>query len=1093
MPVEISVLVALIYETSSGVIDRCKVARQCSREAARIALRTLNILGLLGASVRGCAGGFVLERKLIELRWALDGIEQLVELCKQPVRFSATTLRACRTRATKEALRGAEVDLQRITADLRLPLLAEIKLQLDEIANETAVDSVRSTAGNHRDTSSPVLPEGGAEEDTLAQDKARDAIERGMKARTNESTGGASVEEVILDELLALSPPPPAFSPLSQAAGGSVSGNVDGIGPTSRRIGRNVGNLLELKRVRFEGLVEAVHLGQGTFGEVVAGKYFGRAVAIKKARATVTAVQTLEGFRKEAEMQFVMQHDNIVELLAFSLGDALRSPCLVMERMQESLFGLLSQTLTIGFPAALGIVLDVCKVVTNNHSWVGPPIGELLLRAPDARLSLDGSSSGPAPLMLRMQRLLYRCGSALSRERPTMKEITPEIATLCGLASATGSTATRGKIWTAAVEEQPRQQETQKQAEAGAVVAIPGALGAAPATAVAASSAARNGAWTERGSTGSGSWREKAEDTPKVALLSPYLFPVRRKQARFSAAAAAAAAAARGGDVPPVGYQAHDREQQSRRSGHQSVSSAAGFDGSGRAAVPETEEGISHTAIDWRHHPAAAAPAPAAAAAFTSNTARQEGLPDCDRSRRATASCSSGEGDDSASGGSAGRPGFVLREWLSKKPPPVRFPPAGGANSAYSILATSGGGFQRQYTTGVEGTDGNAVTTKSALAGPAVFFGPARYVYGEETDGSDCDTDAGSAFGDGGSEVVDRGGAAAAVAGRGGSETAPGDDVAQWKHVLLSDAAAEDMWGIQIQDSGNKGGGMWAHRETDARVGGEQQHGQREEPGLEGGLEEGDVEEEIEAEEEERNIMTGHKVMAPPPVAEPNKRGKHDRAILMELFDRCHGPAWVGSANWGSEEPLSSWYNVAVDRGGHVQRLTLSRNKLSGEIPSGLGMLAFLRDLHLHRNSLRGSIPPFIGGLSSLTYLDLHGNNLRGNLPLLESLLLAQNKLSGPIPAEMGNLSRIRFISLQKNQLAGSIPTEFGALRALTELTVGGNRLTGAIPPELGNLSKLVLLELYDNQLSGSIPAELGNLTLLEHLALAENDLQVAV
>ncbi|CAN0559347.1 unnamed protein product, partial [Ectocarpus sp. 12 AP-2014] len=188
-----------------------------------------------------------------------------------------------------------------------------------------------------------------------------------------------------------------------------------------------------------------------------------------------------------------------------------------MERMQESLFGLLSQTLTIGFPAALGIVLDVCKaleflhdydmvhrnvkspnvlldsngkaklsdvnlahisetmnantgggyhtkvgsrywmapevythkvvsapsdvfslhvvmweVVTNNNSWVGPPIGELLLRAPDARLSLDGSSSGPAPLMLRMQRLLYRCGSALSRERPTMKEITPEIAALCG-------------------------------------------------------------------------------------------------------------------------------------------------------------------------------------------------------------------------------------------------------------------------------------------------------------------------------------------------------------------------------------------------------------------------------------------------------------------------------------------------------------------------------------------------------------------------------------------------------------------------------------------------------------------------------------
>ncbi|CBN77264.1 Receptor-like PK/ Leucine Rich Repeat Protein Kinase-likely pseudogene [Ectocarpus siliculosus] len=1021
-----------------------------------------------------------------------------------------------------------------------------------------------------------------------------------MKARTNESsTGGASVEEVILDELLALSPPPPppAFSPLSQAAGGSVSGNVDGIGPASRRIGRNDGNLLELKRVRFEGLVEAGHLGQGTFGEVLAGKYFGRAVAIKKARATVTAVQTLEGFRKEAEMHFVMRHDNIVELLAFSLGDALRPPCLVMERMQESLFGLLSQTLTIGFPAALGIVLDVCKaleflhdygmvhrnvkspnvlldsngkaklsdvnlahisetmnantgggyhtkvgsrywmapevythkivsapsdvfslhvvmweVVTNSHNWVGPPIGELLLRAPDARLSLDGSSSGPAPLMRRLQRLLYRCGSALSRERPTMKEITPEIAALCGHASATGSATTRGKIWTAAVEEQPRQQEVQRQAEAGAVAAIPGALGAAPATAVAVSSAARNGAWTERGSTGSGSWRENAEDTPKVALLSPYLFPVRRQQATFPAAAAATS---RGGDVSPVGYQAHGREQLERGGGHQSVLSAAGVDGSGRAAVPATEAGVSHTAIGWGHHPAAAPAGPAAAAAaaaVTSTTARQEGLPDGDSRRCTPASCSSGEGDDSASGGSAGRPGFVLRQWLSKKPPPVHFPPGGGVNSAYSILATSGGGFQRRYATGVEGTNGNAATTKNALAGAAVFFGAARYVYGEETDGSDCDTDAGSAFGDDGSEVEDRGGAAAAaaVAGRGGSETAQGDDIAQWKNVLLSDAAAEDMWGIQTQHSGNEGGGMWAHREADAGVRGEQQHGQGGEQGLEGGLEEGDVEEETEEEGEEGKIMAGHKVMAPPPVAEPNQRGKHDRAILMELFDRCHGPTWVGSANWGSEEPLSAWYNVAVDRGGHVQRLTLPRNKLSGEIPSGLGMLAFLRDLRLHRNSLRGSIPPFIGGLSSLTYLDLHGNNLQGqipkeigNLPLLESLLLAQNKLSGEPNVFFPGLGA-SFQARRKATHRGlAMVCPAYIMGALVIFSIGGPgakatrhnyvRIECPIPAEMGNLSRIRFISLQKNQLTGKIPRQLGKLAALQSLDLSFNTLEGSI
>ncbi|CAM9681096.1 unnamed protein product [Ectocarpus fasciculatus] len=615
------------------------------------------------------------------------------------------------------------------------------------------------------------------------------------------------------------------------------------------------------------------------------------------------------------------------------------------------------------------------EVVTNNHNWVGPPIGELLLRAPDARLSLDGSSSGPAPLMRRMQRLLDRCGSALSRDRPTMKEITPEIAALCGHASATGNATTRRKIGTAA-EQQPR-------------------------------------------------------------LLPPYLFPVRPK-------------------VAPVS---------------------------------------------------------------STITASQEVLPNGHNRRRTTASCSSGESDDSASGGSAGRPGIALRTWLSKKPPPARFPPGGGGvDSAYSILATGGGGFQRQYATGMEG-DESAAIAKSGLAGPAVIFGAARYVYGAETDASDCDTDAGSAFDGDGSEIEDSERDAAAVAGRGDSETARGDDDGQWKNVLLPDAAAEDMWGIRTQDSGNEAEGMCAHRETEAGAAAEQQQ----EQGEERGLEDGEVEEEIEEEQgEERKKLDGHKVLAPPPVAGLDQRGKHDRAVLMELFDRCRGPTWVGSTNWGSEEPLSTWHNVTVDRGGHVQKLTLPRNKISaGEIPSELGMLAFLRDLRLHRNSLRGDIPPFIGGLSSLTYLDLHGNNLRGripkeigNLPLLESLILGQNKLSGPIPAEMGNLSRVRFISLQKNQLTGRIPrqlgklaalqsldlsfnalegpipTAFGDLRALMELTVGGNRLTGEIPPELGNLSKLVLLELYDNQLSGSVPEELENLTLLEHLAIAGNGLQ---
>lgn len=57
-----------------------------------------------------------------------------------------------------------------------------------------------------------------------------------------------------------------------------------------------------------------------------------------------------------------MRHPNLVEAIAFSLGDDVRAPCLVMERMDQSLFDLLDLELTIDFTTALNVVLDVCKV-----------------------------------------------------------------------------------------------------------------------------------------------------------------------------------------------------------------------------------------------------------------------------------------------------------------------------------------------------------------------------------------------------------------------------------------------------------------------------------------------------------------------------------------------------------------------------------------------------------------------------------------------------------------------------------------------------------------------------------------------------------
>ena len=64
-----------------------------------------------------------------------------------------------------------------------------------------------------------------------------------------------------------------------------------------------------------------------------------------------------------------MRHTNIVEVVAFSIGEGLHPPCLVMERMDESLYEILS-LLTINFPSALGIIQDVCEVGERLVRWL---------------------------------------------------------------------------------------------------------------------------------------------------------------------------------------------------------------------------------------------------------------------------------------------------------------------------------------------------------------------------------------------------------------------------------------------------------------------------------------------------------------------------------------------------------------------------------------------------------------------------------------------------------------------------------------------------------------------------------------------------
>ncbi|XP_071916681.1 uncharacterized protein [Coffea arabica] len=177
--------------------------------------------------------------------------------------------------------------------------------------------------------------------------------------------------------------------------------------------------------------------------------------------------------------------------------------------------------------------------------------------------------------------------------------------------------------------------------------------------------------------------------------------------------------------------------------------------------------------------------------------------------------------------------------------------------------------------------------------------------------------------------------------------------------------------------------------------------------------------------------------------------------------------------------------------------IDLTSNKLEGKIPiDQLSNLKKLKGIGFSKNNLTGEIPSSIGNLSSsLIGLSLGFNNLEGSLPLemgflkrLVQLFLAENKLSGIIPASIFNSSAITFFSVAGNSFHGNLPTNIGlTLPNLEALAVAGNNFSGNFPTSITNASGLEVLDLSENKFAGQVPANLGDLTNLQFLNLEEN------
>ncbi|KAF3435986.1 hypothetical protein FNV43_RR23078 [Rhamnella rubrinervis] len=196
---------------------------------------------------------------------------------------------------------------------------------------------------------------------------------------------------------------------------------------------------------------------------------------------------------------------------------------------------------------------------------------------------------------------------------------------------------------------------------------------------------------------------------------------------------------------------------------------------------------------------------------------------------------------------------------------------------------------------------------------------------------------------------------------------------------------------------------------------------------------------------------------------------------------------------------------------GSFRRLTnldLSRNPISGTIPSQLGNLTSLRSL-----SLGGTMDPYstvtvsnfqwISRLSSLKYLTLIAVNFTTTsdwfqsiktTPSLTELILSGCQLpevdTSSLSHHTNNASNsLKSIDLAYTTRPKSLPWLLNLSSNLVDLTFENNHIGGPLPDSFGNMPSLENINLQGNEIEGEIPKSLGTLCNLKSLDLSSNKL----
>ena len=222
-----------------------------------------------------------------------------------------------------------------------------------------------------------------------------------------------------------------------------------------------------------------------------------------------------------------------------------------------------------------------------------------------------------------------------------------------------------------------------------------------------------------------------------------------------------------------------------------------------------------------------------------------------------------------------------------------------------------------------------------------------------------------------------------------------------------------------------------------------------------------------------------------------------DSLALVAIYNASKGAEWT-KGNWELDKDMSTWTGVTLT-GGRVTALKLTTTVAIPEswtLPNEILSLSALTDLRINKQKLSGDFPTILCRMDWLKVLYLQGNNFTGALPAelgqmteLTDLYVDQNTtMTGSIPREIGNLKKLQRLNISQSGIGGEIPVELGQCEELLQFMAFKCGLSGTLP-DIWDMPKLQTFMVHTNPgLTGELPASLGK---LKKIATAGPSIQV--